>query len=94
MSYIEFDQGSVWKVHVKSSDQQTSLKTRSSYPDRQNYWVPIQNCEVEIPVKKRSVSSSIKRNQFPLTLAWASTVHKVWCLSLEQGVIDLKANII
>ena len=32
---------------------------------------------------------SIKRTQFPLTLAWASIVHKVRGLSFEQGVIDL-----
>ena len=39
-------------------------------------------------MKKGSVSPSIKRTQFPLTLACASTVHKVESLSLEQGAID------
>ena len=31
---------------------------------------------------------SIKGTQFPLIWAWASTVHKVQGLTLEQGVID------
>ena len=42
----------------------------------------------EISIKKGSPSPSIKSTQFPLTLAWASTVYKVQGLSLEQGVID------
>ena len=36
-----------------------------------------------------SISISIKCTQFLLTLAWASTVHKVQALGLEKGVIDL-----
>ena len=50
--------------------------------------VPIEKCEAQIPIKKRSASPSIKRTQFPLILAWASTVLKIQGLSLEQGVID------
>ena len=61
---------------------------RSCYLCRQNSWVPIEKCESEIPKKKGLASSSIKRTQFPLTLACASTVHKVQSLSLKQGVID------
>ena len=61
---------------------------RSCYLGRQNSWVPTEKCEAEIPIKKGSVSPSIKHTQFHLTLAWASTVHKVQGLSLEQGVID------
>ena len=47
----------------------------SSYLGRQNSWVPIEKCEIEIPIKKGSAYLFIKRTQFPLTLALASTVQ-------------------
>ena len=61
---------------------------RPSYLGRQNSWVPIEKCETEIPIKEGSTSPSIKRTQFPLTLAWSSNVQKFQGLSLEQSVID------
>ena len=89
ISYTEFAQGIVQKVYVKFSDEQTGLTTmRSCYPGRENFWVPIEKCEAEIPIQKGLASPSIKRNQFPLTLACTPTVHKVQGLSLEKGVID------
>ena len=87
--HIEFAQGNVCKAYIKFFDEQAGSKVmRSSYLGRQNSWVPIEKCETEISIKKGSVSPSIKRTQFPLTLAWASTVHKVQGLNLEQCVID------
>ena len=61
---------------------------RSCYLGRQNFWVPVEKFESEILIKKGSATPSIKRTQFPLTLAWASMVHKAQGLRLEQGVVD------
>ena len=62
---------------------------RSSYLGRQNSWLPIEICETDIPIKGGSTSPFIKGTQFPLTLAWASTVQKIQGLGLERSVIDI-----
>ena len=87
--HIEFAEGTIHKVYIKFSDEQAGLKAmRSPYVGIQYSWVPIEKCETEISVKKGSALPTIKRTQFPLTLGWGSTVHKVQGLSLEQGVVD------
>ena len=47
-------------------------------------WVPFEKCETEISIKGGSANPSIKCTQFPLTLAWASTVHEVQDLEQEH----------
>ena len=61
---------------------------RSCYLGKQISWVPVEKCEADILIKKGLASPFIKRTQFPLTLAWICTVHKVQGLSLQQGIID------
>ena len=98
INHIEFTQGSVWKTYVKFSDKQAGVKVmRSSYLGREYYWMPIEKCEAEIPIKKGLTSPSSKCTQFPLILVWGSTFHKflgsIGFDLRKQKIIWTKANI-
>ena len=68
ISHIEFAQGVNRKAYVNFPDEQAGLKAMgSSSIGRQNSWLLIEKYEAEIPIKKGSASSSIKRPQFLLT---------------------------
>ena len=54
----------------------------------QHNWVPIKKIETSFGIAKNKVQPSIKRTQFPLTLSWACTVHKVQGLSLNKAIIS------
>ena len=49
--------------------------------------VPILQIQVSIFVKGESVQAT--RTQFPLTLAWAVTIHKCQGLTLPEIVVDM-----
>ena len=59
-----------------------------SHFSNQQSWVEIEKSETDIPIKKGSISQPIKSTQFPLALAWPSTLGKVQGLGLNQDVVD------
>ena len=77
-------------VYVKFNDDIVGLEAmRSDVTARQYHWVPIKKREALFGLRKNRQQPSVKRTQFPLTLSWACTVHKVQGLSLTEGVVSL-----
>ena len=76
------------EVNTKFEDPQIGRKAiMFNQCTRANCVMPIEKCEVDIPISKGSVSPSIRRTQFPLALSWACTIHKAQGLSLNEGVV-------
>ena len=83
-------------IFVKFDDRNAGVSAIRNSSDsfaRKNSLVPIQPVLARIKVRPGKPSSpEIQRLQFPLTLAWACTVHKVQGLTLDNIVVsfDLK----
>lgn len=88
VAQINIAQNTTWKVFT-FSDLKAGLKAiTGSQFNRQHFRVGTEKREIKTPVKKVLRSPSIKRTQFLLAQAWASTTHKVQGLSLDQGAVD------
>ena len=80
------------KLYVKFDDERagriTFDKSTDSYA-KDNNVVPVVPVLAKIKIRPGKPSSpEIQRIQFPLTLAWACTVHKVHGLTLENTVVS------
>ena len=53
--------------------------------------VPISKHEVKFPAQGRR-GAEVTRLQFPLTLSWATTIHKVQGLTLDAILVDMKGG--
>ena len=60
----------------------------SAYKHKNQNAVPIYKTQATFPIHKKS-SCQATRSQFPLTLAWAVTIHKCQGLTLPEIVIDM-----
>ena len=83
----------VASILVKFDNSRVGLKAIQTSPHRARFAnaVPLSKYEVVFFAKGKR-GSEIKRLQFPLTLAWATTIHKVQGLTLDEIVVDMKGG--
>ena len=95
VKYFKYDKNNtISKIYVKFDDENAGKNmTASDRLAKENNWVPIVRTDTLIKIKQHNFNSpAIRRTQFPLTLAWACTVHKVQGLSLEKAVISFQLH--
>ena len=78
---VEFDNDKVGTKARKSSEY------RTTYPKA----VPVERHKAQYQ-KQDKIGAEVTRMQFPLTLAWAVTIHKCQGLTLTQIVVDMKGG--
>ena len=81
-------------VLVKFDHQRVGIAaiSRSQYQSEHPSSVPISRHEALFNIG-RNKTVQVSRRQFPLVLSWASTIHKVQGLTLDQIVVDMKGRV-
>ena len=85
---VSNSQHMVTTVLVKFDNPETGLKAiqTSRYRSGFSSAVPLSKHEVTF-LSKGKQGSEVTRLQFPFTLAWANTIHKVQGLTLDEIVV-------
>ena len=82
MIYVKFDDQNAGQVRIRKSGDRFAIA---------NGAVPVTSVLGRFKVKEnRQSSPEIQRTQFPFTLAWACTVHKVQRLTLPEVVFSFE----
>ena len=83
-------------LYISFDDERAGKETIKNCTDvfaKRNNLVPIVPVSANIKINPKSMNSpEIVRTQFPVTLAWACTVHKVQGLMLDKIVISFALN--
>ena len=87
------EENSPIRILVKFDNQAVGLKAISSSPFKNTFpnAVPLRKHETTFLFRGRR-GMDITRLQYPLTLAWATTIHKVQGLTLDEIVVDMKGG--
>ena len=90
---IKYKNNEVSVVYVKFNDNNAGREEmQSDFTAQQHNWVPIRKHQALFGLRKNKPQPSVQKRQFPLTLSWEYTVHKVKDLSLPETVVrfDIK----
>ena len=87
VKHIAILNGRFETIFVQFDDIKAGNKRRSK-----NNYIPIEITEAKFNVSKRKSSVMVTRTQFPLTLSYACTVHKVQGLTQEKIVVSFQLN--
>ena len=91
--HVVTNNNNVTSVLVKFDNNRVGLKSIQTSPQRARFpnAVPLNKYEVVFFAKGKR-GSEIKHLQFALTLAWATTIHKVQGLTLDEIVVDMRGG--
>ena len=86
---IRYKNNEVSAVYVKFNDNNAGREAMQiDVTAQQHNWAPIKKRQALFGLRRNKQQPSVKKTQFPLTLSWACTVHKVQGFSLAEGVVS------